>query len=103
MIGGGGGGGGPDPHPTPPPPPPAHGPSRHTPSALSPCPQAHPWFRGVDWAAVAARSPAAGPPPIRPPVRHPADTANFDDYSGLAPQEHAFALSRAEQALFADF
>ncbi len=57
----------------------------------------------MDWGAVAARSPAAGTPPIRPPVRHPADTANFDDYSGLAPQEHAFVLSRAEQALFADF
>jgi protein kinase X len=63
----------------------------------------HAWFRGVDWAAVAAQAPGAGAAPIRPPVRHAADTANFDDYSGLAPQEHVFVLSRAEQALFADF
>lgn len=33
----------------------------------------------------------------------PDDTSNFEDYSHLEPLEHAFALSSAEQALFAGF
>ena len=40
--------------------------------------RAHPWFEGLDWAALEARSVLA---PITPELASPVDTSNFDDFS----------------------
>jgi protein-serine/threonine kinase len=42
--------------------------------ALTIGPQAHPWFRGIDWENI-HRYPA----PYHPELRDPADTKHFDD------------------------
>jgi hypothetical protein len=39
----------------------------------------------------------------RPVVRGLDDSSNFEDYSDLPPLQHEYALSAAEQALFAGF
>lgn len=59
----------------------------------------HPWFRSVDFAAVARRAHEA---PIRPSVAGPDDASNFE-HQDLPPLQHEFQLSQAEQALFAGF
>ena len=39
--------------------------------------RAHPWFNGLDWAALEART---VPAPITPSLASPFDTANFDEF-----------------------
>jgi hypothetical protein len=90
--------------------------------------RSHPWFRPLDFAALKSRQlaapikceaarathqplgsslhtpkPSPASPACRPSVASADDTSNFDDYSELEPMAHAFALSSAEQALFAGF
>lgn len=60
----------------------------------------HPWFTGLDWAALAAR---ALPAPHVPVVHGADDASNFDDYSDLEPLQHDFKLTRAQQGEFVDF
>lgn len=62
--------------------------------------KAHPWFSSVDFDALLRRQTK---PPIVPAVKGEDDTSNFDDYSDLGEMEHEFALSKSDQALFADF
>ncbi len=40
--------------------------------------RAHPWFEGLDWAALEARS---VPAPITPELSSPVDASNFDDFA----------------------
>jgi len=40
--------------------------------------RAHPWFEGLDWAALEARS---VPAPITPELSSDVDTSNFDDFA----------------------
>lgn len=47
--------------------------------------------------------PSIPPSTRRPTVSGADDTSNFEDYSELEPMQHAFQLSTAEQALFAEF
>lgn len=42
-------------------------------------------------------------PSSGPTLQAPDDASNFEDYSDLEPMQHTFALSTAEQALFAGF
>lgn len=61
----------------------------------------HPWFQGIDFNALAMKSPSCVPP-IRPVVDSAEDTQNFDDYSDIEnlPMEHEFELSAEDQDLF---
>ncbi|KAK9862106.1 hypothetical protein WJX84_003475 [Apatococcus fuscideae] len=60
----------------------------------------HPWFKGTDWGAAEA---LVHEPPIKPTVKSPDDTTNFDDYSSLPPILHDHVLSKTEQAMFTGF
>lgn len=44
----------------------------------------HKWFRGVDWIAVLNKRIV---PPIRPVLRHPGDTSNFERYPEISEDE----------------
>lgn len=59
--------------------------------------RAHPFFRGVDWHALASRSVA---PPIVPIPSDSSTSVYFDDYSALPPLHAGEALTNADQALF---
>ena len=52
---------------------------------------------------TARRAASLRPRMRRPVVRGLDDSSNFEDYSDLPPLQHEYALSAAEQALFAGF
>jgi serum/glucocorticoid-regulated kinase 2 len=60
----------------------------------------HPWFGGLDWDYVLSKM---YKPPHLPVPKGGDETANFDDFSNLAPLRHAFVLTSEQQSQFTAF
>ncbi len=62
----------------------------------------HPWFKSIDWTKLYNRELE---PPIKPQLKHPADTRNFEEYEDEPPRRAAYTadMQKKWDGMFENF